>query len=230
MIASLALLLLPVCLNAVPPNPRAWYFLLLDAKGNALPDEVERFQSRSVLNGVTRTHKTTGFGFVYGNGNIYAKIELGNFGVEWLPGDTLDVLICRQGDPATGTRIILPIPDGYSAIWWGQPVTLGKEYPGEPVRLYPFHLSVSVDNKSGVKVFRDSLDTGFMTGQEIVAADLSFLEGFYSLDSPHQGWHWEPARQHVSLEDFTLRSKELEDGTTEHFYGLDIHFRLVGGE
>ncbi|MDP1270929.1 hypothetical protein, partial [Klebsiella pneumoniae] len=63
-----------------------------------MPDEVERFQSRSVLKGVTRTHKTTGFGFVYGNGNMYAKIELGNFGVEWLPGDTLYVVICRQGD------------------------------------------------------------------------------------------------------------------------------------
>jgi|ADurb_Cas_01_Slu_FD_contig_101_244323_length_1006_multi_2_in_0_out_0_1 hypothetical protein len=228
--ATLALIVLPVIMNAEPPNPRAWYFLLHDAKGNALPDEVGRFQSRSVLNGASRTHETTGFGFVYGNGNLYARFQLGNFGVEWLPGDTLDVLISMKGDPATGARIIMPIPEGYSAIWWGQPVTLGKEYPGEPVRLYPFHLSVSVENNNGVKVFRNSLDSGFLTGQNIVAEDLSSLEGVYSLDSPPQGWHWEPARQLVSLEDFKVQSKESEDGTTEHFYSHDIQFRLVRNE
>jgi len=232
LILTVALLIVVQALCSYPPNPRAVYFRLLNEDGSSLQDERSSLVSISRLFDVEKNHETKGFGFVYGNGDMFAKFELGNFQRDWLPGDTLSIAVFRSGGNSSMVKFVLPIPEGSDAIWWGYPDTAEKDYPGEPLSLLPCVLKIETDNKKDAAVFQNGnkigqLKDGVLTIEKF-AGDPA---GEYHLEAPAQGWHWEPASKQVSLDDFTLQAaKEHDKDGRRDIYGHGIQFRLVKDE
>ncbi|MCB5223849.1 MAG: hypothetical protein RBS31_01355 [Candidatus Syntrophosphaera sp.] len=224
-IIALILMMTLATLVAQTTTPRSWYFLLQDAAGNHLPEDFEGLALTATLNGVSRDAKTPGFGFSYSNGYMMARTQLGNFGEEWEIGDILNVVVTREGEPGSGALISLPIPEGSGPIWWGVPEYEGKTFPGKPIRLYPFELTLRCDDAQKQLVYQDGEESTLLLNKGIRPNDPRSLVGKYSLDNAPKGWRWEPLE--VKLEDFVLRGEKAENGGEGMYYGLELEFRLV---
>jgi len=221
------LLALLATLTAQTTTPRSWYFLLQDANGNHLPENHEGLKMTATLHGVNRDAQTPGFGFSYSNGYMMARTQLGNFGEEWEIGDILTVVITREGEPGSGALIKLPIPEGSGPIWWGVPEYEGKSFPGEPIRLHPFELTLRCDNPQKHQIYKDGEKTVLPLNQGIRPNDLQSLPGKYSLGPAPKGMRWEPTEVELSLNDFTLQKRLDDDGTEYECYALELEFRLL---
>lgn len=118
-------------------TPRVLNVRMVNQDGSALPNvPADITWQATINNGSVNTliQSSPGCGFTYGGGQLYAKIELGNFSAQWVNGNTVTINIQRVSDGATGSadNIVLA---GTGTIWWGrEPVAT---YGGAPVMLIP---------------------------------------------------------------------------------------------
>ncbi len=218
-------------LVAQPTMPRRIFIRVTDETGSPLDDDLESLRFETKLNGSVRYDNSFDFGFIYAGGNVYAKIQLGNYGVYWTTGDTLTVSITQSLDILYLSTFKIIIPEGYDTVWWGRPCENGKSYPGEAAKLLPCILEVETDSNKQYKILRNGVETGFETGQDVTAKNVNTLSGIYALEAPDKGWHWEPARKLVSLDDFILQSSNNPvNGERGDYYEYSIQFRLVKDE
>jgi len=113
--------------------PRPCMVRVIDTDGSSITSGTDLSFVATINNGSTNTltHTSTGCGFQAAGGNIYAKIELGNFYIQWAQGNIVTLIVTRSTDQASGTEIIT-IPDNdTNVLWWGRP----GAYPGTPLEL-----------------------------------------------------------------------------------------------
>ena len=231
---ALFLLLLAVmlgCLSAQMPNPRMLEIRIVNFDGSPLARDTTGLEFNATMLGVEKTHRSYNFGYFYAEECMYAKINLGNFGIQWMPGDTVSFVVTRQDSTFSLGKAEIEIPDGVQAIWWGRPSSHGKEYPGEPVHLYPFVLNVDAPDP-GIPILVNGIPTDMVSGTPALAKSKSDFTGVLSLAPPPTGWRWEPARHFVTLRDFEFSDSAYADadGVAQPGWARTLEFRLVPEE
>ena len=217
-------------LFAQTPNPRLFFLRVVNPDGSSLPDTTG-ISFLATLHGVTRTHKTHDFSVTQGGGDVYVRVQLGNFGVMWDRGDTLTIIVLRSEPLSSTGPVNYVIPDGADSIWWGCPPQWG-EFPGEAAPLYPFVLYLNADTETAQPVHKDGMDSGMLSGQSLVATTEADISGEFSLAPPPTGWRWEPARYFITLRDFEFSDSAYADadGITQPGWARTLEFRLVPEE
>jgi len=230
-ILTLVMLASSVSLIAQMTTPRVLALRILDSDGSSLPDITDELQLQVSLKGIVRTEKDISFGFAHGLGDVYAKIQLGNFGFEWAPGDTVDVTVTRNSIPYSKAHVRIVIPPGTYTMYWGRQDTPDREYPGEPVRLFPFVLKVVSEPDTPSTILRNGAATELKLGEQSLSGEKD-LTGVFSLAPPPIGWRWEPARHFVSLRDFEFSETAYTDadGAAQPGWARTLEFRLVPEE
>jgi hypothetical protein len=227
----LPMLLVSYSLLAQMTTPRVLTVRLLDQYGNSLPEDKRVMKFQASLRGVVKTESSFGFGFSFANGDMWGYVQLGNFGFQWVPGDTLDIVFSRLGDQYLQARTFIVIPEGSGAIFWGRPDNQERQYPGEPVRLYPFILHI-VAQDPGIPVLINGKATALVTGTPVTAKTKDDITGIFSLAPPPTGWRWEPARYFITLRDFEFSDSAYADadGVAQPGWARTLEFRLVPEE
>ncbi|HOY85571.1 MAG TPA: hypothetical protein PLQ80_09790 [Candidatus Syntrophosphaera sp.] len=224
----LMILVSSACLLAQMTTPRVLVIRILDQDGSSLPDIKEEMKLQAILNGAERTENDVDFGYAYGLGDLYAKIQLGNFGLEWAPGDTVNVVISRIGSHFSQARMKFIIPDGSYPVFWGRIDTPERDFPGEPVRLYPFILNVEAQDP-GIPVLINGKATALVTGTPVTAKTKDDITGIFSLAPPPSGWRWEPSKYVLTPRDFEFSESAYTDaeGVSRPGWARTLEFRLV---
>lgn len=224
---TLILLLGMASLFAQVPNPRLFFLRVVNADGSSLPDTTG-ISFVATFHGVERTHKTHDFSITTGGGDVYARVQLGNFGVMWNEGDTLTVNVLRREPFSTTGPVSFTIPDGSDSIWWGCPPQWG-DFPGEAVPLYPFVLNVIADTDIAQPILKDWIETGALTGQSLIADTEADISGEFSLAPPPSGWRWEPSKYVLTPRDFEFSESASTDaeGVSRPGWARTLEFRLV---
>ncbi len=227
----LPMLLVSYSLLAQMTTPRVLTVRLLDQYGNSLPEDKRVMKFQASLRGVVKTESSFGFGFSFANGDMWGYVQLGNFGFQWVPGDTLDIVFSRLGDQYLQARTFIVIPEGSGAIFWGRPDTQERQYPGEPVRLYPFILHI-VAQDPGIPVLINGKATALVTGTPVTAKTKDDITGIFSLAPPPSGWRWEPSKYVLTPRDFEFSESASTDaeGVARPGWARTLEFRLVPEE
>lgn len=227
----LLLVTLPGCLSAQMTTPRMLEFRIVNSDGSPLARDTTGLEFKATLLGMERNHRSYNFGYFYAENCMYAKIQLGNFGVQWAPGDTVNFVITKQDSTFSMGKAEITIPDGVQAIWWGRPSAHGKDYPGEPVRLYPFILHI-VAQDPGIPVLINGKATALVTGTPVTAKTKDDITGIFSLAPPPSGYRWEPAKYLVTPRDFEFSESAYTDaeGVARPGWARTLEFRLVPEE
>lgn len=208
-----SLLILSVGLLA-QTNPRTLYVRLVNQDGSSLDNSTVgiTFQARLMLPGAGELTETgPDCGFYYVGGNLYAKVQLGNFhGVNWSAGDRVEMDVQRASDNSVGSDHNIIIPDGAgSALWWGRPAG-STTYPGSPIYLIPQVTSYTLTVTStpeGKPIYKDNVDTGQVTPYTFDPGEA----GTYKVVDPL--YTWNPTETVVP---------ELTENTTINFVGTLI--------
>lgn len=210
-------------------KPRMLYVELRECYRNPVIADTVGYSFKAILRGVTRDHNFTGFGFLAAKGGVYAKIQLGNFGMDWREGDIVSMQVKRDKPLALGEPFRIAIPEGSSTIMWGVSDEVSQTYPGSPLRLCPVILKVSTDSGNTYRVYMNGVDTGGVVGQNLVAESERDISGVVSLSPPPSGYRWEPAKQLVTLRDFEFSEFAYTDadGVARPGWARTLEFRLV---
>jgi len=180
----LAILILSVALILAQTNtPRACYVRILNTDGSAITSGENLSFEATINNGSTNTltNTSTGCNFTIAGGNTYAKIELGNFYIQWEQGNIVTVIVTRSTDQASGTEIIT-IPDNETnSIWWGRP----GAYPGTPLELIAPQPTTHII--SGMITSQWDLSGVEISATDIVPTDITYDAGAYTVTVP-DGW------------------------------------------
>lgn len=228
---SVLLILSATAINAQTTSPRSFIIRLVEADRSSVSDTTG-LSFTANLHGRTRTHTHFNFGIFSGDGNVYSKVQLGNFGIEWVSGDTL-IFQARRATPLAITEPAeLVITEGAGPVWWGAPKKYGQDFPGSPLRLCPVLLTVKATTETAQPVLKDGIKTEMLTGQTLIAETESDISGEFSLAPPPTGWRWEPARHFVSLRDFEFSDSAYADadGVAQPGWARTLEFRLVPEE
>lgn len=223
----LILLLGLASLFAQVPNPRLFFLRVVNADGSSLPDTTG-ISFIATFHGVERTHKTHDFSITTGGGDVYARVQLGNFRVMWNDGDTLTVNVLRDKPLSSTGPVSFVIPEGYESIWWGCPPQWG-EFPGEAAPLYPYILKVTADTEKALPVLKNEVETDLLTGQSLIAETEADISGEFSLGPPPAGWRWEPSKYVLTTRDFQFTETAYTDadGVARPGWARTLEFRLV---
>ena len=208
------------------PNPRLLFLRVVNTDGSSLSDTTG-ISFEAVFHGVTRNHRAHDFSVTQGGGDVYARVQLGNFNVSWENGDEISINILRQNPFSSSGYVTITIPDGYTSIWWGCPPKWG-DFPGEAVPLYPFVLEVLTDSVQ-TDILRNSEKTNLLTEHQNVLITPSDTEGVFSLGPPPTGYRWEPSECTLGLKDFILKYNILADdkGFLKPALCSTLEFKLV---
>lgn len=204
---------------------------MVEADGSSLADTTGLSFSAD-LHGITRTHTYFNFNIFSGDGNVYAKIQLGNFGIDWSRGDTLTFRARRTAPFAISGPAKLVIPEGSGPVWWGAPQKYGQVFPGSAVRLCPVLLTVNADTVSAQPILKDGEDAKMLTGQTLIAETEADISGEFSLAPPPAGYRWEPSKYLLTLRDFEFSESAYTDpnGVAQPGWARTLEFRLVPEE
>lgn len=214
-------------LGAQMTSARLLFVRITEADGSPLADTTG-LAFKATLHCVSRDALYTDFGFFRGRGDLYAKLQLGNFGVGWEAGDTVSFLAFRN-NPYSSTRPLeIEIPEGGAIIWWGRPPVEGKLCVGYPIRMYPYVLNVQTP-AAGTPILKDGITTGLASGDPIFPETTKDLSGVFSLAPPPSGWRWEPAKHLVTPRDFEFSESAYTDaeGVYRPGWARTLEFRLV---
>jgi hypothetical protein len=229
----LLILMLTACfsLSAQSTKPRVLYVRVCEADGRSLSNDTSKLRFSASLFNVTRDETYYGFGYYHAGGNMYATIQLANFETEWYPGDVVKLEVTRQDTIFSRGFLEIVIPEGTETIWWGRPNTQGIDYPGLPVRLYPFMLHVDAPDP-GIPILINGIPTYVVSCTPAFAKSKGDFTGVLSLAPPPTGWRWEPARHFVTLRDFEFSDSAYADadGITQPGWARTLEFRLVPEE
>lgn len=229
----LLILMLTACfsLSAQSTKPRVLYVRVCEADGRSLSNDTSKLRFSASLFNVTRDETYYGFGYYHAGGNMYATIQLANFETEWYPGDVVKLEVTRQDTIFSRGFLEIVIPEGTETIWWGRPNTQGIDYPGLPVRLYPFMLHVDAPDP-GIPILINGIPTYVVSCTPAFAKSKGDFTGVLSLAPPPTGWRWEPARYFITLRDFEFSDSAYADadGITQPGWARTLEFRLVPEE
>ena len=229
----LLILMLTACfsLSAQSTKPRVLYVRVCEADGRSLSNDTSKLRFSASLFNVTRDETYYGFGYYHAGGNMYATIQLANFETEWYPGDVVKLEVTRQDTIFSRGFLEIVIPEGTETIWWGRHNTQGIDYPGLPVRLYPFMLHVDAPDP-GIPILINGIPTYVVSCTPAFAKSKGDCTGVLSLAPPPTGWRWEPARHFVTLRDFEFSESAYAnaDGITQPGWARTLEFRLVPEE
>lgn len=178
---ALFVLLMAVGLFAQGNSPRVLYVRLVDSVGAPLTNTITGggTAGQTTTDGITfvatllngsaepKTNLSLDFGYYFAGGNLYAKVQLGNFSEQWAMGNVLTVDVTRASDGATGLADNIVIPDnGTGTIWWGRP----GAYPGAPISLVAEVLDFPLDitaNYPGAAILYSADDTVYAPTGEV---------------------------------------------------------------
>lgn len=214
-------------LGAQMTSPRLLFVRITEADGSPLADTTG-LAFQATLHGISRDAHYTDFGFFRGRGDMYAKLQLGNFGIGWEAGDTVNFQAFRN-NPYSSTRPLeIEIPEGGAIIWWGRPPVEGKLCVGYHIRMYPYVLNVQTPSV-GIPVFKDGKSTGLASGSPIFPDTQKDLAGVVSLAPPPAGYRWEPSKYLLTLRDFEFSESAYTDaeGVAQPGWARTLEFRLV---
>jgi hypothetical protein len=196
-------------------NPRTLYVRLVNQDGSSLPNNTEgiTFQARLMKpNAGELNQSSNDCGFYFAGGNLYAKVQLGNFnGINWAQGDRVEMDVQRASDNSVGSDHNIIIPDNTgTAIWWGRPPSGTTTYPGNPIYLIPIVTNYTLTVTStpdGKPIYKDNVDTGQVTPYTFNPGEA----GIYKVVDPL--YNWNPPEIVVP---------ELTENTTINFVGTPI--------
>ena len=196
-------------------NPRTLYVRLVNQDGSSLPNNTEgiTFQARLMKPNAGELNQSSyDCGFYFAGGNLYAKVQLGNFnGVNWAEGDRVEMDVQRASDNSVGSDHNIIIPDNTgTAIWWGRPPSGTTTYPGNPIYLIPIVTNYTLTVTStpdGKPIYKDNVDTGQVTPYTFNPGEA----GIYKVVDPL--YNWNPPEIVVP---------ELTENTTINFVGTLI--------
>lgn len=218
---------LVIGLGAQMAVPRLLFVQITEADGSPLADTTG-LVFEAVLHGITRDQHHTDFGFFRGRGDLYAKLQLGNFGAGWAAGDKVSFQAFKSKPYASTRPLKIEIPEGGAIIWWGRPPVEGKLCVGYPIRMYPYVLNVQTP-AAGTPILKDGITTGLASGDPIFPETTKDLSGVFSLAPPPSGWRWEPAKHLVTPRDFEFSESAYTDaeGVYRPGWARTLEFRLV---
>ena len=233
MILLLLLSCFTVSLSAQFSMPRTIYFRLVEPDGRSLPRDTTGISFTATLRDNVKYHTTFNFGYLYGGNDLFSRIQLGNFDLDWTAGDTLTYQAFRRSPLSKTREIYIVIPEGAETVWWGRPPDKKRQdYPGEPVPLYPFILSFASLPGPDIPVIKNGEATQYKTGDFFHPSNVNDATGIFSLAPPPSGYRWEPAKYLVTPRDFEFSESAYADadGVAQPGWARTLEFRLVPEE
>lgn len=197
----LAIVLIFIAVGLFSQNtPRVLNVRLVNQDLTPLPNTPADITWQATINNGsvnTLIQSSPGCGFTFGGGNLYAKIELGNFSAQWVNGNTVTINVQRISDGATGSADDIVLA-GAGTIWWGrEPVAT---YGGAPVVLIPpvaadtYTYNLTVNGPVGFPVTGPGAYSGAMDGTVYTCGpndtDINDLVGMWEAGPAGEGFYW----------------------------------------